>query len=123
MKNFKKNIISNLLIVIPMILLLTSSFSKFFESENSVKMFENWNMLPHMRWISIVEFLISILVLFPKTTKIGLFLLGVFMGGAISIHLSHDNSNLILVPIFILSSVTIGYVIKDNFEFFKKLIK
>lgn len=106
-----------------MLLLLTSSLSKFFESENAIKMFENWNMLGHMRWISISEFVISILVLFPKTTKIGLFLLGVFMGGAMSIHLSFNEGTFTLVPLFILSSVTIGYVIKDDFEFFKKLFK
>ena len=109
------------LIVIPMLLLMTSAFSKFFGSTSSIEMFEKWGMLEHMRWISISEFIISTLVLFPKTSKIGIFLLGIYMGGAMSIHLTHMEGNLILVPLFILVSSVLGYLIKDNFEFFKKL--
>jgi hypothetical protein len=123
MKFLNRNTLGNILIFIPMLLLLTSAFSKFFESESAVRMFETWGIIKHMRWISICEILISSLVIIPKTHKIGIFLLAIFMGGSMSIHLVFSEFRFIIVPFFILFGPIIGYSIKNNFEFLKKLFK
>jgi uncharacterized membrane protein YphA (DoxX/SURF4 family) len=121
MKLFNRNTLADILIILPMLLLIISAFSKFFESGNAVNMFAAWGILEHMRWISISEFIIAILVIIPKTYKLGILLLSIFMSGAVSVHLLSFQENFMFVPIIILVSPIIGYMIKNKFEFFKNL--
>lgn len=121
MKFFNRNTLSDILIMIPMLLLLISAFSKFFESESAVRMFTQWGILDHMKWISICEFIVAALVVIPKTHRVGILLLAVFMGASMAIHLVFSEHKFISVPLFMLVSPIIGYMIKNKFEFIKKL--
>lgn len=107
MKN--KSILYFLLKLIPAIILLQTLFYKFTAAPESVAIFKTLGLEPYGRiGLGVIELIVAILILVPKTTWLGA-LLGVgIMAGAIFSHLTklgvvvnNDGGTL-----FILASIT-----------------
>ncbi|WP_375324646.1 DoxX family membrane protein [Flagellimonas sp. GZD32] len=83
-----KSIFNLILRLIPSIILLQTLFYKFSAAPESVYIFETLGLEPVGRIaLGIVELMVAILILVPKTTWLGS-LLGIgIMGGAIASHL------------------------------------
>ncbi len=106
-----KSIFNLILRLIPSIILLQTLFYKFSAAPESVYIFETLGMEPVGRIaLGIMELVVAILILVPKTTWLGS-LLGIgIMGGAIASHLfklgivvQNDGGTLFILAIITLT--------------------
>lgn len=102
-----------LLVLISSCFLIFVGCCKIFGLYQTKEIFEATKLQNFRVVVGIIEILISILIILPRTSKVGIFLLGIVMGGAISFHLSHLQGKVIEAPIIILSTATIGYIIRN----------
>ncbi|WP_108246189.1 DoxX family protein [Muricauda brasiliensis] len=81
-----KSIINALLKIIPAIILLQTLFFKFTAAPESVYIFEQLHMEPWGRiGLGIVELIVAVLILIPKTTWLGALLgIGIMLGALFS---------------------------------------
>lgn len=125
-----RSIVNALLKIVPAVILLQTLFFKFSAAPESVYIFKQLNMEPWGRiGLGIIELIVAILILVPKTTWLGA-LLGVgIMLGAILSHLTklgivvrNDGGSL-----FILALVTFIFCLiltwqrRSNIPFIKNL--
>lgn len=90
--------------VLPSLLLLFSGFNKVMASEEVLKGLDHFGINPaHIKTLGIVEIIITILFLIPRTSLIGAILITGWMGGAIFTHLRVGDSFLmqIILPILV----------------------
>nr|WP_297787518.1 DoxX family protein [uncultured Allomuricauda sp.] len=109
-----KSITNAILRIIPAVILLQTLFFKFTAAPESVYIFETLGLEPWGRiGLGIIELIVAILILVPKTTWLGA-LMGIgIMGGAIFSHLTklgivvqNDGGTL-----FILALVTLAFCV------------
>lgn len=87
-----KKIIGTVILVPVTLFLLFSAFGKFTGHPAALAVFENFN-IPHLRIpLGIVEALMAILILIPRTNRIATLILSGFLGGAILVELSAGMS-------------------------------
>lgn len=126
MKN--KSILYFLLKLIPAIILLQTLFYKFTAAPESVAIFKTLGLEPYGRiGLGVIELIVAILILVPKTTWLGA-LLGVgIMAGAIFSHLTklgvvvnNDGGTLfILASITFICCLLLVWVNRDKIPFNK----
>ena len=126
MKN--KSILYFLLKLIPAIILLQTLFYKFTAAPESVAIFKTLGLEPYGRIVlGVIELVVAILILVPKTTWLGA-LLGVgIMAGAIFSHLTklgvvvnNDGGTLfILASITFICCLLLVWVNRDKIPFNK----
>ena len=86
-----RNIVSNILIFLPSIALLASSFTKFAHvpaimTQMTVVGFSG----PKLMVVAVLEFASAVVFLIPKTRHLGLLLVSSYLGGAIAVQLGHS---------------------------------
>lgn len=102
-----------LLVLISSCFLIFTGICIIFGLYQTIEIFKA-TKIDHIRiLVGILEIMISILIILPRTSLIGIFLLGIIMGGAISFHLSHLQGRGMEAPIIILLTATIGYLIRN----------
>jgi hypothetical protein len=82
-------------------MLLFSAMGKFTTPEMAEN-FAKWGLGDWITIIAIGEAISALLFLFPKTNVFGSFLLSAHMGGAIVVHMSHDESFMVQSMLLIL---------------------
>lgn len=90
--------------VLPSLLLLFSGFNKITASEEVLSGLSHFGINPdHIKALGIVEILITLLYLIPRTSFIGAILITGWMGGAIFTHLRVGDNFImqIILPILV----------------------
>jgi uncharacterized membrane protein YphA (DoxX/SURF4 family) len=90
--------------VLPSLLLLFSGFNKVMASEEVLKGLDHFGINPaHIKTLGIVEIVITLLFLIPRTSLIGAILITGWMGGAIFTHLRVGDSFIMqtIIPILV----------------------
>lgn len=84
-----KSIVNAILRIVPAVILLQTLFFKFTAAPESVYIFEKLGLEPWGRiGLGVLELIVAVLILVPKTTSLGA-LIGIgIMGGAIFSHLT-----------------------------------
>jgi hypothetical protein len=94
--------------VLPSLLLLFSGFNKVVASEEVLSSLAHFGINPdHIKALGVVEILITLLYLIPRTSFIGAILITGWMGGAIFTHLRVGDS--FIMQIIIPTLVWIGF--------------
>jgi uncharacterized membrane protein YphA (DoxX/SURF4 family) len=103
-----RKIIGWTLTILVSALLLFSVSGKLFNPEMQAGM-AAWGLEDYIIIIAIGELLAALLFLLPSTNLIGAFLLSSHMGGAIVVHMSHDESflmqSVVLVVVWIIAFI------------------
>jgi len=86
-----RNIVSNILIFLPSIALLASSFTKLAHvpaivTQMTVVEFSGSKLMV----VAVLEFASAVIFLVPKTRPLGLLLVSSYLGGAIAVQLGHS---------------------------------
>jgi hypothetical protein len=85
-----RNVVSNILIFLPGIALLASSFTKFAHVSAIVAQMTALGFSgPRLIIVAILELVSVVLFLVPKTRHFGLLLVSAYLGGAIAAQLGH----------------------------------
>ncbi|MBI3136221.1 MAG: DoxX family protein [Bacteroidetes bacterium] len=88
MKTKTQTIISWVLLILPSLMLLMSSAMKLTAADELVKGFEAMGLGKLLQVIGVLELVSVVLLLIPKTYKIGFLLITGYLGGAMSIELA-----------------------------------
>jgi len=125
-----KSIINALLKIIPAVILLQTLFFKFSAAPESVYIFEQLNLEPWGRiGLGIIELIVAVLILIPKTTCLGALLgIGIMLGALFS-HLTKlgvvvqdDGGTLfILALVTLLFCLVLAWQRRYNIPFIKNL--
>ena len=87
-----RNIVSNILIFLPGIALLASSFTKFAHVPAVVAQMAAVGFTgPRLMLVAVLELTSAALFLVPKTRRFGLLLVSAYLGGAIAAQLGHGQ--------------------------------
>jgi hypothetical protein len=85
-----QNIVSNILIYLPAIALLASSFTKFAHVPAIVAQMTAVGFSgPRLMIVAVLELASAVVFLVPKTRSFGLLLISAYLGGAIAAQLGH----------------------------------
>ncbi|NVN18391.1 DoxX family protein [Muricauda sp. HICW] len=125
-----KSIVNALLKIIPAVILLQTLFFKFSAAPESVYIFEQLNLEPWGRiGLGIIELIVAVLILIPKTTCLGALLgIGIMLGALFS-HLTKlgvvvqdDGGTLfILALVTLLFCLVLAWQRRYNIPFIKNL--
>ena len=125
-----KSIVNALLKIIPAVILLQTLFFKFSAAPESVYIFEQLNMEPWGRiGLGLIELIVAVLILIPKTTCLGALLgIGIMLGALFS-HLTKlgvvvqdDGGTLfILALVTLLFCLVLAWQRRYNIPFIKNL--
>jgi hypothetical protein len=108
-----RNIVSNILIFLPSIVLLGSSFAKFAHVPGVVAQLAALGFDgPRLMIVAVLELASAALFLIPKTRPFGLLLVSAFLGGAIAAHLGHGQPP--VPPAVLLALIWIGTWLKKS---------
>ncbi|MDC8005898.1 DoxX family protein [Aureisphaera galaxeae] len=105
-----QTIISWILRILIAIAFLLASSGKLMAHEAVVQMFENWGYPKGFHLlIGVLELLLAVLLLIPKTLKLSLIGLAILMAGAIITHIVNDPLAEVIRPLVFLVLLTIVY--------------
>jgi len=76
---------------IPLLILTLSSFMKITGNQDMVRQLSSIGFGPYITYLGIIEIASVILFIMPKTYKLGFLLLCGYLGGAMSVELSHGR--------------------------------
>ncbi len=108
-----KRIIATILIILPALMLLASAFGKFAAAQPVVDGLTKAGFIPYfpLTALAIVELVATILLLIPKTYKIGFLLVTAYLGGAASIEIAGHSAP---VALALLTVLWIGVYLRDK---------
>jgi hypothetical protein len=109
-----KNIVSVAVGAIPAAMVLMSAFMKLSQNPQMVDGLTKGGMGPYIAVLGITELISVILFFYPKTTKIGFYLLCSYLGGAMATELSHGMPPMSAVMIALF---WVSMFIKDKTNF------
>ncbi|MCE3228953.1 MAG: hypothetical protein K0S32_3504 [Bacteroidetes bacterium] len=109
-----KRIISNVLMVLPSIMILMSGIMKLIGAQQVVDNMSKAGLASYISILGVVELISVALFLYPKTYKIGFLLLCCYLGGALSIELSAGQPPMAAV---LLTVLWISVYLRDRFNF------
>ena len=125
-----RSIVNALLKIVPAVILLQTLFFKFSAAPESVYIFEQLGMEPWGRiGLGIIELIVAVLILVPKTTWLGALLgVGIMLGAVLS-HLTklgivvrNDGGSLfILALVTLLFCLILAWQRRSNIPFVKNL--
>lgn len=78
-----------------------AAFGKITQSEEMVKNFTFFNMMPQMVYVGVAELLAVILLMVPRTSMIGALGISLTMAGAVAVHFALLGGVGIAVPIML----------------------
>lgn len=104
-------IISWILIILPSLMLLMSAFMKLSSADEMVKAFTVMNALHLLPILGTIELVSVILLLIPKTYKIGFLLVTAYLGGALATELLGGQEP---IAAALLAVVWIGVFLRDK---------
>ena len=115
MTNKTKNIISIIIGALASIMVLMSAFMKISGNAQMVTGMTAGGFGPYIKLFGIIEVISIILFFYPKTYKIGFYLLCCYLGGALATELGHGQPPMsaILLVLF-----WVSFFIKDKANFF-----
>ena len=93
------------------IIITLGAFMKLVAAAPLVEIDSKIGLLPYLRILGIAELLFVALFLWPRTMKMGFFLLTGYFGGAMAVEWSHGN--FFVVPGTILSIIWIAAYLRD----------
>ena len=115
MTNKTKNIVSIIIGALASVMVLMSAFMKISGNAQMVTGMTAGGFGPYIKLFGIIEVLSLILFFYPKTYKIGFYLLCCYLGGALATELGHAQppmSALLLILFWV------SFFIKDKSNFF-----
>ena len=115
-----KRIISIILIAIPSLMLTLSAFMKLSGSPEIVDGLTKGGFGPYIKLVGIIELFSVALFIYPKTYKVGFFLLCSYLGGAIAVELASGQP---LIAAVFLAIVWISVFLRDKFMFVPSAVK
>lgn len=104
-------IISWILIILPSLMLLMSAFMKLSGAEELVKAFTAMGALHLLPILGTIELVSVLLLLIPKTYKIGFLLVTAYLGGALATELLGGQAP---VAAALLAVIWIGVFLRDK---------
>jgi len=93
------------------IIITLGAFMKLAAAAPLVEIYSKIGLLPYLRILGLSEILFVALFLWPRTMKMGFFLLTGYFGGAMAVEWSHGN--FFIVPGIILSIIWIAAYLRD----------
>lgn len=78
-----------------------AAFGKITQSEEMVKNFTFFNMMPQMLFVGLVELAAVVLLMIPRTSMLGALGVSLTMAGAVSVHFALLGGAGIMVPIML----------------------
>lgn len=109
-----RNIISLIVILIPSAILVMSGFAKISGNPQVTEGLSKLGFGPVLKILGIAELVFVALFLYPKTQKIGFYLILSYLGGAAAIEVSAGMPPMALVYIAL---AWVGLFIKDQKQF------
>jgi hypothetical protein len=110
-----RNIVSNILIFLPSIALVGSSFAKFAHVPGIVAQMTALGFNgPKLMILAVLELASAALFLVPKTRPFGLLLVSAYLGGAIAAQLGHGQPP--APPAVLLALIWIGTWLKKEYK-------
>ena len=106
-----RNIVSTVIGVLPSIMVAMSAFMKLSGNPQMVDGFTKMGMIQYLQLFGAIEVISLILFFYPKTHKIGFLLLCSYLGGAMSIELSHGQPP---ISALLLALYWVSVFIKDK---------
>ena len=94
------------------IIITLGAFMKLAVAAPLVEIYSKIGLLPYLRILGLTEILFVALFLWPRTMKMGFFLLTGYFGGAMAVEWSHGN--FFVVPGTILSIIWIAAYLRDS---------
>ena len=95
------------------IVLFMSGVSKIVGTEEMVKNFEFMHLTPYMRLIGVAEVLGVGMLVYPKTSKYGAYLLSTIMFAAVALHLAMMGGANVNVPLFLGLGAWTAHCLRD----------
>ncbi len=95
------------------ILLVVSAFFKILASPDAVTMFSALNLSNYLLIIGIVELIVALLIIVPKTQEIGIYTAFGYFGGAMVAHLTVNDLTGLILPIVFFIITLIGFLLQD----------
>jgi uncharacterized membrane protein YphA (DoxX/SURF4 family) len=89
------------LVILTAFMLLMSGTQKIIGTEEMVKNFTFFNMMPQMVFVGLVELAAVILLMIPRTSMLGALGVSLTMAGAVSVHFALLGGAGIFVPILL----------------------
>jgi hypothetical protein len=109
-----RNIVSIIAGVLASLMLLMSAFMKISGNADMVSHLTAGGFGPYIKILGLVEVLSVILYFYPKTSKIGFYLLCSYLGGALATELSHGMPPM---SALLLALYWASFFIKDRTNF------
>ena len=109
--NKTTTIISWVLIILPSLMLLMSAFMKLSHAEQMVVNLTAAGFGNLITFIGLIELVSVVLLLVPKTYKLGFLLVNGYLGGALCVELAHGGAP---VAAALLAVIWIGVFLRDK---------
>ena len=103
-----------LFIIASIFLIGNTAINKIIGTEQMTKNFEFMNLSKFMLPIGILEMFCIIGLIVPVLSKYAAIVITALMGGAIAIHLSLMNGNMVKLPVTVLFLTWAGYWLREN---------
>lgn len=94
--------------------LVISAVMKLVGPKEVVEIFQKWNLAEWRVPIGILELVIGLLVLIPRTHSLGLLLASAYFGGAIATHLQQGEAMEASSPAIVLAMLWIGGLLRHS---------
>ncbi|MFC0772047.1 DoxX family protein [Terrimonas alba] len=94
------------------LIIALGAFMKLTAQPQLVELFSKTGLLPYMKLLGIAELLFVSLFLWPRSIRIGLFLLTGYFGGAMAVELSQHA--FFIMPAAILALIWLAAWLRDN---------
>jgi len=111
-KKSKRKIVATVFTVITILLLTAISVSKLVKAPVITERFTQLGLMNHLTHLAFATIAFTVLYGFPKTMKIGLFLLSCYFGGAIAINLEHGMMP--IQPVVLLAILWINAFVRNR---------
>jgi DoxX-like family len=98
--------------ILAALIIVSGSFMKLTAQPQLVEVFSKSGMLPYMKGLGIAELLFVSLFLWPRSLRIGFFLLTAYFGGAMAVELSQHI--FFIMPAVILTLVWLAAWLRDG---------
>src|SRR6187549_3439261 len=98
--------------ILAALIIVSGSAMKLTAQPQLVEVFSRSGMLPYMKGLGLTELLFVSLFLWPRSLRIGFFLLTAYFGGAMAVELSQHI--FFIMPAVILTLVWLAAWLRDN---------
>jgi hypothetical protein len=115
MTNKTKKILNWAPSILASLIIVAGACMKLTNQPQLVEIFSKTGLLPFMKALGVAELSFVLLFLWPRSLRIGFFLLTGYFGGAMAVELSQHI--VFIMPGFILALVWVGAYLRDGYLF------